>query len=334
MEALSMNVFMRPALLLGALFAIAGCSSSGQTSLAPAGADSLSRHSYTTPAGALLPVRQQNKVMRHATSSTYSTKKSLLFASNFGEHTVDIYQTSALSSNPSPIATISEPSGGCPYGMAFDKKGNLYLADSCLSQIEIYPKGSTTLESTITDGISYPLGVAFDKSGTLYVTTSGDVQEYASGSTTPTKTVTGMEDPFGISLDKKGNAYIADYGAETVWELAAGGSSVTNLGLEDLTEPLGTAVDQKTGYLWVTDGSGDKVAIYQLGGSTSPVETIAGGGFPYSVTIQNHGKPAGTTAYGDLDADSVYVFKAGSYTPYATLTNGVDTPTGLLIATP
>jgi DNA-binding beta-propeller fold protein YncE len=327
-----MNVFMRRALLLGALFAIAGCSSSGQTSLAPTGASSLSRHSYTTPAGALLPVRQQTAV-RHMTGSSYPTKKSLLFVSNFGEHTVDIYQTSALSSNPTPIATISEAYGGCPYGMAFNKKGDLYLADSCLSQVEIYAKGSTTLSSTITDGISDPLGVAFDKKGTLYVTVPGEIQEYAKGSTSPTKTVSGLSDPFGISLDKKGNAYIADYGAETVWELPAGGSSVTNLGLQDLDEPLGTAVDQKTGYLWVTDGAGDKVEVYQLG-STSPVETIAGAGFPYSVSIQNHGKPAGTTAYGDLGNSAVYLFKAGSYTPYATLTNGTDEPTGVLIATP
>lgn len=331
-----MNLFVRRALLVGALFAIAGCSAGGgQSALAPSGASSLSRGSHTIPAGALLPVRQRNTVMRHDISSTYSVKKSLLFESDFSTHTVNIYQTSALSSNPSPIATISEPYDGCPYGMAFDKKGDLYLADSCLSQVEIYSKGSTTLKSTITDGITYPLGVAFDKAGTLYVTVSGgEVQEYAKGTTTPSKTISGMSDPFGISLDKKGNAYIADYGAEAVWELPAGGSSVTNLSLQDLTEPLGTAVDQKTGYLWVTDGSGDKVAVFNLATSTSPIETITGGGFPYSVTSQNHGKPLGTTAYGDLDTDSVYLFKAGSYTPYTTLTNGVGEATGLLMGKP
>jgi DNA-binding beta-propeller fold protein YncE len=221
--------------------------------------------------------------------------------------------------------------------MALDKKGTLFPADSCLSQVEEYAKGSTTLSGTITNGISDPLGVAIDKKQTLYVSGSpATIQEYAKGSTSPTKTITGggMSEPFGLALDKSGNLYIADFGAAAVFELPAGGSSVTNLGLQDLTEPLGTAVDQKTGYLWVTDGEGDKVNVYQLGGSTSPVQTIAGAGFPYAISIQNHGKPHRTVVYGDEGDDTVYAFKEGSYTPYAALTNGVGDPSGLLISKP
>jgi hypothetical protein len=248
---------------------------------------------------------------------------------------VNIYQTKPLARNPGPIASITEPAGGCPYDMALNKKKTLFLVDSCLSQVEEYSKGSTTLATTITNGLSYPLGIAIDKQQTLYVSEGSSIQEYAKGATTPTKTVTGggLSAPFGLSLDSKGNLYIADFGATAVFELPAGGSSVTNLGLTDLTEPLGTAVDQKGGLLWVTDGSGDKVNVYQLG-TTSPLESIVGGGFPYSVSIENQGKPKDTAVYGDGATDTVYAFKAGSYTPYADLTNGVGNPAGVLIAQP
>jgi hypothetical protein len=36
----------------------------------------------------------------------------------------------------------------------------------------------------------------------------------------------------------------------------------------------------------------------------------------------------------DITADAVYAFKSGSYTPYATLTNGVGEPNTVLLAKP
>jgi hypothetical protein len=104
---------------------------------------------------------------------------------------------------------------------------------------------------------------------------------------------------------------------------------VTNLGLQDLTEPLQSSVDQKTGYLWVTDGSGNRVQIYQLG-STTPVETIAGAGFPYTVSVQNGGGRKGETVYGDEGNSDVYVFEPNEYTPFATVTDAGE-PTGSLL---
>ena len=331
-----MPLLTRRLLVVAAVFTIAGCGgTTGQNSLAPSGTTSSAANRLTVPAGAFFPVAHHAAVQR-SIHATYSTKKSLMFASDFSNDTVNIFLTSQLSvGNPSPIATITEPSGGCPYDLALDKKKTLYLADSCLSQVEEYSKGSTTLKTTITDGIAYPLGVAIDKNNTLYVSVydnGGEIQEYANGSTSPTKTITGLSEPFGISLDSEGNLYIPDFGCPCVWELPAGGSSVTNLGLQDLTEPLQSAVDQKTGYLWVTDGSGNRVQVYELG-STSPVETISGQGFPYSVSIQNKGKPLGEAVYGDQGTDDVYAFKPGSYTPFATVTD-TGLPTGLLLAKP
>jgi hypothetical protein len=326
-----MSLSMHRAFVFATLFALAGCGgTTGQSSLAP-GAGSFRANRLTVPAGASF------SVVPHAVrAASYPTRKSLLFESDEDDSIVNIYQTSQLAKNPSPIATITEPDGGCPFQMALDKKKGLYLVDHCLNQIEEYPKGSTMLSTTITNGISLPLGVAIDKNQTLYVSVHpGTIQEYAAGSTTPTKTIAGggLRMPSGLSLDSSGNLYIADSNANAVFELPAGGSSVQDLHLQELTEPIQTAVDQKTGFLWITDAIRDTVNVYQLGSAT-PTKIIAGAGFPYSVTVQNRGRPDGMAAYGDADSHSVYLFKPGMYTPFATLTGTVGKPTGLLLSKP
>lgn len=330
-----MTQFARRSIMVATLFAVAGCGgTTAQNTVSPFGTASSAVNRLLVPAGMFYPV-PHHAAARQSVHATFSTKKSLMYASDFSSYTVNIFETKQLSEgDPTPIATITEPSGGCPYDMALDKKGTLYLGDQCLNQVEEYPKGSTTLKTTITNGSTYPTGIAIDKNGTLYVSElgNGEIEEYANGSSSPTETITGMSEPFGISLDKSGNLYIPDFGCACVWELPAGGTSVTNLGLQDLSEPLQSAVDQKTGYLWVTDGSGNRVQIYDLP-STTPVETISGQGFPYSVSIQNKGKPLDETVYGDQGTESVYVFKPGSYTPFATVTN-TGVPTGLLLEKP
>lgn len=337
---------MIPSLRLGfvvvALFAIAGCSAgTAPSTLAPSGVNQQSRGSLLVPAGTTLPVLRR-AMIRHVGPTTYPTTKSLVFEADWSADTINIYRTSALQSNPAPIATIDQPSGGCSYGMVMDKKQNLYVVDHCLNQIEIYPKGSTKMSGTITKGISAPQGIAIDQKQTLYVSVNGPsdvglpaIEEYANGSASPTKTIRGggMQSPFGLSVDKEGNVYIADDYAFDVFELPAGGSSVTNLGLTDLREPLGTAVDQKRGMLWVTNGFGKNTEVYKIGGSTNPVQTITGD-WPYSISIENQGKPLGEVVEGDLSAGTVYAFKPGKYAAYANLTNGVGWATGLLITQP
>ena len=330
-----MHVHVRRALSVAALFAIAGCASSGST---PLGAQGSSTGTSAVHRGVpFIPSLRLNAVPRSTVRPNYSTKKSLIFEGDQAEAAVNIYQTKKVASNPAPIATI-HVAAGCPYGMAADKSGTIYVADNCGgNDVELYGKGSTTLQSTITNGISNPLGLAIDKNGTLYVSNyPASITEYAAGTSTPSKTITGggMQDPFGLALDSSGNLYIADFGASAVFELPAGGSSVTNLNLAGLGEPLGLAVDQKNGYLWETGGSGNVINIYQLGGSTSPIETITGTGFPYAISLQNVGKPKGEVVTSDTDNHNVYAYKPGQYTSYATLNNGISLPTGLLITKP
>ncbi len=332
-----MYVSLRRALVIAALSGIAGCSGGGMTSQSPS-LSSQSTSAFVHRGVPFIPFGLRRGLSHDSIHSNYATKASLVFEGDQEEAAVNVYQTADLASNPAPIATI-HVAAGCPYGMATNKKGStLYVVDNCGgNDVEEYAKGSTTLKTKITDGISNPLGAAVDSHGTLYVSNyPAAITEYAKGTTTPSKTITGggMEDPFGLALDKSGNLYIADFGADAVFELPAGGSSVTNLNLQGLGEPIGLAIDQKTGILWESGGEDNITNVYQLGGSTSPIETFSGHGDPYAVSLQEKGKPKGEVVESDVSADAVYAYAPGSYTPYATLTNGVELPTGLLVVKP
>ena len=51
-------------------------------------------------------------------------------------------------------------------------------------------------------------------------------------------------------------------------------------------------------------------------------------------SLQNVGKPKGEVVESDVTTKAVYAFKPNSYSSYATLTNGVELPTALLITKP
>jgi hypothetical protein len=250
----------RRAIVVATLFALAGCSGGSSTSgtfvpgsgaqqqssfkSVPAGLPPSFVHSGVPFAPAVL-----SRVTNWAPSlQGYSTKNPLVFEGDQEEAAVNVYASNALQTNPAPIATIAV-SPGCPYGMAMDKTGTLYVATNCGGNtVEKYPKGKTSASGSISDGISNPLGLAFDSKGTLYVSNyPGAITEYPSGKTSPSKTITqNLKDPFGLALDSKGDLFVADFGAEQVFEIKHGSSTVTPLaraarrrGRPEARRPLG-----------------------------------------------------------------------------------------------
>jgi DNA-binding beta-propeller fold protein YncE len=330
---------VRRSLIVAALFAITGCSSSISPSSMPIQTKSLHSNALATGssfvhAGVPFMPRETRLPGLPEIAHYYPTLKPLLFEGDSQNGQVEIFKQSGIATNSAPIAKITDGIL-CPYGMVVDKIGRLYVANNCgRSTVTEYPRGKTIHSKTISAGISNPLGLAMDKHGTLFVSNyPAAITEYPYGSTSPSTTITGsgMIDPFGLAVDGNGNLFVADFGANQVFEIAAGTTTVTPLNLQDLTEPLGVAIDKTTGNLWVTDGSGDKVNVYAPG-STTPSHTItANYTFPYAITISS----AGRAAVSNIDPPvAVYAYKPGQFSSYATLTNDIAQPTGLLFATP
>jgi serine/threonine protein kinase, bacterial len=128
-----------------------------------------------------------------------------------------------------------------PAGLAFDKRGNLYIADRSNNRIrKVDTRGTiTTIAGTGTPGFSgdggpatqaqlnLPSGVALDGKGNIFISdrsnnrirvidSSGKIRTYAGSGKDGYKGDNGpalkasIDRPFGIALDKKGNLFIAD----------------------------------------------------------------------------------------------------------------------------
>jgi hypothetical protein len=323
--------------LAAATFGLAACSGNTASSQLPGQLSPGALSGVVHRGIPFLPAAFRGSV-RPAASQSYPTNKPLIFVSDQTDVAVHVYSYSKAKKNPSPIATLTAQAG-CPYGSAVDSKGNVFVADNCTgNDIEEFPAGKTTPKTIITDGVSNPLGIAIDSKGTMYVSNyPAAIEVYKSGAKSPSETITSSDlvDPFGVALDKKGDLFIADFGSDGVYEVKAGTTNVTPLGLQGLEEPLGVSVNLKTGDLWVTDGAGNHIYVFPAG-KTSASEIIPGQGNPYAISVANRITKAqlGVAGVSDLDAKNVSLYKPGSTSPFVQFTNDISTPTGLTISTP
>ncbi len=264
--------------------------------------------------------------------SVYPTDRSLIFEADQSQNAVNIYSTRDAAKNVAPIAQIA--TGGGPFGMALDKYGTLYVAQYGGWSVSEYAKGATTARAIITDGIQEPLGVAVDKHGTLFVSNNaGWISVYPNGSTSPSEKITGggMSHPFGLALDKDGNLFIADFVVQKIFELPAGSQTLNELELQDLSGPTGIAIDQRSGYMWVT--AVNRIYVYPPN-SQSPSEEIDGFKDAYALSIQEDGSLQGEAVLADPNANLIYAFKRGRYKAFTSFDNGMSSPTGVLIGQP
>ena len=142
----------------------------------------------------------------------------------------------------------------CPYSMAFDGSGNVWVADIQSNHIVKYSAALLAASGTPT-----PADTIGANAGSLRHTAA-------------------------VVFDTHGNLWVANYEHATVVaytpaQLAAGGTPVPNITitLPNATNPFGLAFD-KVGSLWVSDVNGGRMLAYasgQLSASGSPAPSVA-----------------------------------------------------------
>jgi hypothetical protein len=209
----------------------------------------------------------------------------------------------------------------------------LYVADANNNVINMYDPSvpNPSPMGTITSGLNVPIGVAIDSKGTLYVVNIGNntVTEYLHGTITPSFTITGgMSSPYGIGVDSQLNVFVTNLGTNTVTGYKAGQTSpfetVSGVG----PNPVGLAVDDSDN-VFVADDSDNTIYEIPAGSSTSQNSGLLQLTGPIGIAFCG-----GTLFVSNFGANTVGVYPAGSMTPSATITDGINQPTLNGIAKP
>jgi sugar lactone lactonase YvrE len=194
-----------------------------------------------------------------------------------------------------------------PYGVAVDKSGNVYVADTENYVVRMIAPGGvvTTLAGTAgikgtADGtgtaalLSNPAGVAVDSQGNVFVADSennnirmiapgGVVTTYAGkknsiGSRDGTGSAAQFFYPQGIAVDASDNVYVADPGNDTIRMIAPGGVVTTLAGTPTVagsTDGTGGGALFNSPYGVAVDGSG---TVYVADYGNATIRKITAGG--------------------------------------------------------
>lgn len=218
----------------------------------------------------------------------------------------------AASGSPTPAVTISASATGdslySPTGLAFDRGGNLWVANYGSSKVVKYASAQLSATgnpappvviSAVVDSLYRPAGLAFDSAGNLWVANSSSytntivkfttAQLASTGSPAPSVTLSAsagsLNQPFGLAFDGSGNLWIANLGNNTVVkftsaQLASSGSPAPSVILSasagSLNGPSALAFDNG-GNLWVANTTAQmlvKFGTSQLAASGAPVPPV------------------------------------------------------------
>jgi streptogramin lyase len=164
---------------------------------------------------------------------------------------------------------VSGASAGfsAPWGVAVDRDGNVYVADSGNSRICKINARSGCTELGASAGFNHPLGVAVDSSGNVYVADTGNsriCEINSQGGCTVLGSSAGFNLPAGIAVDS-GNIFVADSINNRICEVTVQGGCTPVSSSLTFFNPHGIAASR--GYLYVADDSTDRICEIDLQGN-------------------------------------------------------------------
>jgi len=213
-------MFLRCRPALPALVLVTAACSSGTHTVPPAYVQS---HSALAPADRTIVVGSH--VVRFGGTVKSNTaagwlrpapaNQPLLYGASYDGDFINIYP--AQGNNQTPIGQLTSGLTS-PQGLAVDKFGRLWAANTNAFNVVAFKRGATTPFRTLNDPGYYPVSVAVDSNGTVYAANvqgssgqAGNVTAWAAGSTNPTKVLSysGFQIVVGIGIDANDNVYVS-----------------------------------------------------------------------------------------------------------------------------
>lgn len=202
--------------------------------------------------------------------------KGNLYVTNTSANTVTEYPRGSLKPSFTYSAGLTNPAG-----VAVDRHQNVYVTSLSPASIEVFPQATNTPSEKITD-IPYPIDVTIDAAGNAYVTSytsgfsSGEVIEYAPGSTKGKDLGIVTEAPGGIALDAAGDIVTADQRLPGVLVFPPGQTSPSETFAQNTLDPDPVRFNRAEHEIYVGDAVGNAVYVYDYPGGTL-VDTITDG---------------------------------------------------------
>jgi hypothetical protein len=208
---------------------------------------------------------------------------------------ITVYSSSG---KPEPTKTISKGIGNAA-GLAFDAKGNLFVADYTNLQVEVFnskgkPQPSKNLK---TDANYNPSGVQVAKNGTIWVgnrtnsnITIGEIQIFTRSGKVKKTITKNLVYPVGIAFSPKtGDAWVANSETpnDAMSTYSQSGKPLTIYPTPGFT-PTYIAF-ASNGNSYVTDGLHNAVEIFSPSGSEIGGPITAGISVPYGIAIDSKG---------------------------------------------
>jgi hypothetical protein len=274
-----------------------------------------------------------------------------IIVSDAANNVVDIFN--AKGAQTAQLTGFSQPQG-----LALDNEGNLYVADTSNSRIQVYAAGFNGSPTTISDSGEAPVGVAIDRNDNLAVTNiittsdgPGSVSFFnKSGTLLTTLSDTNFAKVIFDAFDRKGNLYLDGTNASggfVAGEIVGGvnGKAITILTTGNTFGYPGGIAFSSTGTIAIDDQ--ENVAIYTYnapvkGSLGAPIATtpLTGAGDPIGITFTQTDKgiwvadPARGGAPNKVLVPSAdkYQYPAGGGSTKDILFSHGSQPTGIVVS--
>jgi len=221
---------------------------------------------------------------------------------------------------PTVIATVLDP-----WGLAFDRSGNLYVAnDADNTIVKIAPDRTPSLFAT---GVSVPTGLAFDRSGNLYAANyyANTITKFAPDGTPSLFADSGLSGPSGLAFDRSGNLYVANYFSSTITKIAPDGTSSL---FANTSVPTGLAFD-RNGNLYAANRAAYTITKFSPDGTSS---LFVGSGLsgPFGLAFDS----SGNLYVANYNGNKINKFDAAGNSLGVYASTGLNGPVGIAFAAP